>query len=56
MTSLATATEVEKLLLNINLETRVRASLDATFAALLVELGPGAQTPEGKPMSLKIEP
>ena len=34
MASTAMAAGVENLVLNINTETRVRASLDATFAAL----------------------
>jgi len=55
MTSVATAPGVEKLILNINMETRVRASLDATFAALLEQLGPAGDTPEGKPLPMKLE-
>jgi hypothetical protein len=47
---------IEDLTLNITQEIRVRAPLDATFAALLEQLGPGNQTPDGKPMPLKIEP
>jgi uncharacterized protein YndB with AHSA1/START domain len=49
-----TAPTVEDLTLNLTLETHVRASLDATFAALLEELGPENRTPE-KPMPMKIE-
>lgn len=55
MTSTAIAPSVESLVLNINMETRVRASLDVTFAALLEQLGPGADTPEGKPLPMKLE-
>ncbi|HXT87390.1 MAG TPA: SRPBCC domain-containing protein [Verrucomicrobiae bacterium] len=55
MTSTAIAPGVENLVLNINMETRVRASLDATFEALLEQLGPGADTPEGKPLPMKLE-
>lgn len=55
MTSAATALGTENLTLNLNLETRVRASLDATFAAMLDELGPASVTPEGKPFPLKLE-
>ena len=55
MTSTAIAPGVENLVLNINMETCVRASLDATFAALLEQLGPGGDTPEGKPMPMKLE-
>src|SRR5690348_7498892 len=55
MTSTAIAPGVENLVLNINMETRVRASLDATFAALLEQMGPGADTPEGKPLPMTLE-
>jgi hypothetical protein len=55
MTSAAAAPGTENLILTIDMETRVRAPLDATFAALLEQLGPGADTLEGKPMSLKLE-
>ncbi len=55
MTSAATAPGTENLVLNINMETRVQASLDATFAALLEQMGSGADTPDGKPMHMKLE-
>lgn len=51
-----TAPAIENLILNIAEEIRVRASLDATFAALLEEIGPCNQVSEGKPMPMKIEP
>ncbi len=47
---------VEDLTLNITQEIHVRASLETTFAALLEQLGPQNDTPDGKPMPLKIEP
>ncbi len=53
---IATAPSIEDLTLNITLETHVQASLDATFAALLEELGPGNETLDGKSLHLKIEP
>jgi hypothetical protein len=53
---IATMSSIEDLTLNLTLETHVQASLDATFAALLEELGPGNETPEGKSLQLKIEP
>ena len=34
----------------------MRASLEVTFEALLEQLGPENDTPEGKRMSMKIEP
>ncbi|HEV8385349.1 MAG TPA: SRPBCC domain-containing protein [Candidatus Acidoferrales bacterium] len=55
MTQAIATPGIENLILNINLETRVRAPLDATFAALLEQLGPAADTPEGKPMHMKLE-
>jgi len=53
----ATATAgIENLTLTITQEIHVRASLEATFEALLEQLGPENDTPEGKRMSMKIEP
>jgi uncharacterized protein YndB with AHSA1/START domain len=49
-------TRIEDLTLNITEEIRVRAPLEATFAALLEQLGPQNDTPDGKPMPMKIEP
>src|SRR6266496_6719582 len=46
---------IENLTLNITQEIHVRASLEVTFAALLEQLGPENDTPEGKRMSMKIE-
>lgn len=46
---------IENLTLNLSQEIQVRASLDATFAALLEEMGPRNETPEGKPLPLKLE-
>ena len=46
----------DNLTLNINQEIRVRASLDTTFAALLEQMGPHNETPEGNPLPMKIEP
>jgi hypothetical protein len=42
--------------LNVTQEIHVRAPLDVTFAALLEQLGPESDTPDGKPMPMKIEP
>ena len=55
MASIATAPGTENLVLNINLETKVRASLENTFSALLEQLGPGGDTPDGKPFPMKLE-
>jgi hypothetical protein len=53
---ISTAARIEDLTLNITEEIQVRASLDATFAALLEQLGPSNETVEDKPMPMKIEP
>ena len=57
MTTIASPTTrtIEDLTLNITQEIHVRASLEATFAALLEQLGPHNETPEG-PMPMKLEP
>ncbi len=55
MSSIAT-TGIENLTLTITQEIHVRASLEVTFEALLEQLGPENDTPEGKRMSMKIEP
>jgi hypothetical protein len=47
---------IEDLTLTVTQEIHVRASLDATFAALLEQIGPLDDTPDGKPMPMKIEP
>jgi len=52
---ISTAAGIENLTLNLTQEIRVRASLEATFAALLEQLGPANDTPDGKPMPMKIE-
>jgi uncharacterized protein YndB with AHSA1/START domain len=48
--------KVEDLTLVIHQEIRVRAPIEATFAALLEQIGPQNETHDGKPMPLKIEP
>lgn len=53
---IATDLTLENLTLTINQEIRVQAPLDTTFAALLEQLGPGNETPDGKSLSMKIEP
>ena len=54
MTTL-TATELENLTLRIEQEIRVKASLEVTFAALLEQLGPGNEKPDGTPMPFTLE-
>ena len=46
---------IEDLTLNVTQEIHVRASLEVTFAALLEQLGPYNDTPEGKPLPMKLE-
>src|SRR5271154_994072 len=53
---IATEKTLEDLTLTINQEIHVQAPLDVTFAALLEQLGPGNQTPDGTPLNMKIEP
>jgi hypothetical protein len=45
---------IENLILNVAQEIYVRASLDATFAAILEEIGPHNMA-DDKPMPMKIE-
>src|ERR1700735_4486100 len=52
---IATDQTLENLTLTINQEIHIQAPLDVTFAALLEQLGPGNQTPDGKPLNMKIE-
>ena len=49
------AARIEDLTLGITEEIYVRASLDATFAALLEQLGPHNETRESVPMPMKLE-
>ena len=50
-----TEPSIENLTLNITEEIHVRASLEATFSALLEEMGPHNEAAEGQPMPMKIE-
>jgi hypothetical protein len=50
-----TAPTVENLTLNITQEIHIRASLDAAFDALLEQIGPGNETPDGAPLPMTIE-
>jgi hypothetical protein len=51
-----TGQTIENLTLNITQEIHVHAPLAAAFAALLEQMGPHNETPDGKPMPMKIEP
>ena len=50
-----TAEGIENLTLNITQEIHVHATLEATFAALLEEIGPRSMGPDGTPMNMTIE-
>jgi uncharacterized protein YndB with AHSA1/START domain len=50
-----TAPTLDNLTLNITHEVRVRAPLDATFDALLEQMGPANETPEGTPLPMRLE-
>jgi hypothetical protein len=50
-----TVSSIDSLTLNVSQEVHVRASLEATFDALLEQIGPGNETPDGKPLSMMIE-
>ena len=51
-----TAPTLEDLTLNVTQEINVRASLEATFDALLEQMGPANVTPDGQPLPMTIEP
>jgi uncharacterized protein YndB with AHSA1/START domain len=51
-----TASTLEDLTLNVTHEIHVRASLEATFDALLEQIGPANETPDGQPLPMTIEP
>jgi uncharacterized protein YndB with AHSA1/START domain len=57
MSATTTIPGIESLTLNVIQEIHVRASLETTFTALLVQLGPESETPEHKmPMTLEAFP
>ncbi len=53
---ISTAPTVENLTLSLTQEIHVRSSLTATFAALLEQMGPANETPDGKPLPMVLEP
>lgn len=50
-----TVPTIENLTLTITEEIHVRASLDATFEALLEQMGPANEAPDGTPLPMTIE-
>jgi hypothetical protein len=55
MSTVPTLAGIENLTLIVSKEILVQASLEDTFAALLEQLGPENDTPEGVKMSMKFE-
>jgi activator of Hsp90 ATPase-like protein len=49
------APTLDNLTLDLTQEIQVRASLDATFDALLEQMGPSNETPDGTPLPMTIE-
>lgn len=56
MTTIQIPESIDNLTLKIAQEMHVRASLETTFEALLEEMGPGNQAPDGSPIPMKLEP
>lgn len=52
----ATQSPLDSLTLNLTQEIHVKATLEATFEALLEQMGPANETPDGKPLPMVIEP
>ena len=50
-----TAPTVDNLTLHITQEIHIRASLEAAFDALLEQMGPANETPDGTPLPMTIE-
>ena len=55
-TAASAGLSIENLTLTVTQEIHVRATLQNTFAALLEQIGPENDTPEGNAMPMKIEP
>jgi uncharacterized protein YndB with AHSA1/START domain len=56
MTTTMSAEAIENMMLRITQEIRVKASPEKTFAALLEQLGPLSERPDGASMQMKLEP
>ena len=50
-----TAPTLDNLILNLSHEITVRATLDATFGALLEQMGPENESPDGRPLPMILE-
>lgn len=55
MTTTMTLPEIENLTLRVEKEIRVQAPIETTFAALLEQLGPAQEAPDGRQMPMKLE-
>ena len=55
MTTIQIPESIDNLTLNIQQEIHVRASVEATFEALLEEVGANNQGPDGTPIPMKLE-
>lgn len=51
-----TVPEIENLMLRVEQEIRVHAPIEVTFAALLEQIGPSNERPDGTLMPMKLEP
>jgi uncharacterized protein YndB with AHSA1/START domain len=49
------AEAIENMMLRVTQEIRVRASLEKTYSALLEQLGPSNEMPDGTKMPMKLE-
>jgi len=56
MSTITTAPGIDSLTLLVTQEIHVQASVEDTFAALLEQIGPGNNRPDGTEMPMKIEP
>lgn len=53
---IATTQSIEEMTLNVVQEVHVNAPLDTTFAALLEQIGPNNETPDGRHLAMILEP
>lgn len=56
MTTTTATSALDHLTLNLTQEIHVRASLAATFDAVLEQMGPANETPDGTPLPMTLEP
>lgn len=56
MTAISSASMLDDLVLSVTQEIRVKAPIDATFAALIEQLGPYNEMQDGTTMPMTLEP